>query len=126
MTTAQRDLFVEPHKEMATYQLALSLDIDTGIIIFGIYQEHRINEKPHYNTLHVEGIDKKGGVEIEKVGHYFTQCIDKLFNSPTDQVKKVGQYVFDVDTSKGINGIEKFCSKFIHELVENDYYFIDM
>ena len=126
MTRAQYDLFVSSTRDMSKYQLALSLDIDTGIIIFGIYQEHRINEKPHYNTLHVEGIDKKGGVEIEKVGQYFTKCIDKLFNSPTDEVKQVGQYVFDIETSKGITGIEKFCSKFIHELVENDYYFIDM
>lgn len=111
---------------MSKYKLALSFDIDTGIIIFGIYQEHRINEKPHYNTLHVDGIDKIGGVDIEKVGQYFTQSIYKLFNSPNDEVKKVGQYVFDVETSKGITGIEKFCSNFIHELVENDYYFIDM
>lgn len=126
MTTAQHDLFVSLNRDMSKYQLALSLDIDTGIIIFGIYQEHRINEKPHYNTLNVEGIDKIGGGEIEKVGQYFTQSLDKLFNSPTDEVKQVGEYVFDVETSKGIHGIEKFCSKFIHELVENDYYFIDM
>ena len=126
MTSTQQDLFVAQQKEMATYQLTLSLDIDTEIVIFGIYQEHRINEKPHYNTLHVEGIDKRGGVEIEKVVQYFTQSIDKLFNSPTDEVNQVGQYVFDVETSKGITAIEKFCSKFIHELVENDYYFIDM
>ena len=126
MTRAQYDLFVSSTRDISKYQLALSLDIDTGIIIFGIYQEHRINEKPHYNTLHVDGIDKRGGVEFEKVVQYFTQSLDKLFNSPTDKVKQVGQYVFDVETSKGIKGIEKFCSKFIHELVENDYYFIDM
>ena len=126
MTPTQQDLFVLSNRDMSKYQLALSLDIDTGIIIFGIYQEYRINDKPHYNTLHVEGIDKRGGVEIEKVVQYFTQSIDKLFNSPTDEVNQVGQYVFDVETSKGITAIEKFCSKFIHELVENDYYFIDM
>ena len=86
MTTTQQDLFVSSTRDMSKYQLALSLDIDTGIIIFGIYQEHRINEKPHYNTLHVDGIDKRGGVDIEKVGQYFTQSINKLFNSPSDEV----------------------------------------
>ena len=126
MTSSQLELFVSSTRDMSKYQLALSLDIDTGIIIFGIYQEHRINEKPHYNTLHVDGIDKRGGVDIETVGQYFTHSIDKLFNSQSDEVKKVGKYVFDVETSKGITGIEKFCSTFIHQLVDNDYYFIDM
>lgn len=109
---------------MSIFQFSLSQDVETDICIFGIYQQHIINEKPFYNTIHVEGIDKRGGVEIETVLKYFKNAIDKIFTH--EKVKQVGEYVFDVETSKGIQGIEKFRSKFINELVENDYYFIDM
>lgn len=108
---------------MSIFQFSLSHDVDTDICIFGIYQEHHINKKPFYNTVHVEGIDRQGGFEMNEIREALHTALKEFF----PEIKKIGEYVFEVETThtENIPLLSKVCSLFIHHLEPLKYYFID-
>lgn len=108
---------------MTIFQFSLSHDVDTDICIFGIYQEHYINEKPFYNTVHVEGIDRPGGFEMNEIRDALETVLKEFF----PEIKKIGEYVFEVETLdiENLPLLSKVCSRFIHQLEPLKYYFID-